>query len=58
VLSKQFNPSEKILSTCVPDASTDGDKSFCEMNEDEMKVLRRFLFLLDQWDRQEADREA
>jgi hypothetical protein len=58
VLSKQFNPSDKILSTCVPDASTDGGKSFCEMNEAEMQALRRFLFLLDQWDRQEAAREA
>jgi hypothetical protein len=58
VLSNQFNPSDKILSTCVPDASTDGDKSFCEMNEAEMKALRQFLSLLDQWDHQEADREA
>jgi hypothetical protein len=57
VLPKQFNPSDKILSNCVPDAFADGPKSFRELTEAELEALRRFLALLDEWDRQEADRE-
>jgi len=58
VLLKQFNLSNKDTATGVLSGATDERKTSHPLDGTEIEALWRLFNLLDQWDREEADREA